>query len=464
MYDLLQEYFHTDHGEIERHALILLPQTPDINMKYLLQQYQNKLFYFEGDPLKEIDLNRCQFTYASTIIILCNKQTDDSSAEDSKTILQALAIRKQFKIEEGNNQVQQDNESKMLIQLLRPESELHFSLSISRNKNIDQILCIDELKLSLLAKSCLCQGIIVLISNLIMTSNIDLTDGIVENHKWLEEYTKGKGYEIYKVTLESFRGENYDDIVKLIYDEKSVILFGINLEEKTDLQTLILLNPSGFILPVSNDLNVFGYLLAEDKSMADEVINWGQSRKLNGSWPRKTTVLNFDSRINEKKNRIHSDVSIKLIEHESNSHDEREINDFYASSDVISMSYICHITTEAIDKSTVICDSIENKLVALEHIIICGICQNFIDFVKPLRAKHLPKSKCPAIVILCKDIPDDKLWSTIAFFEQIYIVQGDPMRKEDLQRAGIKNATKVVILSPSIEEIFKNQLKDSDQK
>lgn len=455
MYDLLQEYFHPDHGENERHALILLPQTPDINMKYLLQKYQNKLFYFEGEPLKEIDLKRCQFTGASTIIILCNKQTDDSSAEDSKTILQAMAIKKLFSLDEKRKE-NENVETKMLIQLLRPESELHYSLSISRDKNIDQILCIDELKLSLLAKSCLCQGIIALISNLIMTSNIDLNENFIKSHKWLEVYTKGKDYEIYKVSLESFRGEVFESIVSDIYNEKEVILFGLAIEDKIELNTLVLLNPTGFSLPLQNEINIFGYLLAKDKSTADDVIFWGHKRKSEMVSIKKVNETTINQ--NDKKTKASLfNSQLDLNKEEVHSNDEREINDLYTSSDVISISYLCHITTEAIDKSTVICDTIENKLVALEHIIICGICQNFIDFVKPLRAKHLPKSKCPTIVILTKDIPDDKIWSTIAFFEQIYIVQGDPMNKEDLQRAGIKNAIKVVILSPSLDEIFKSK-------
>lgn len=98
-------------------------------------------------------------------------------------------------------------------------------------------------------------------------------------------------------------------------------------------------------------------------------------------------------------------------------------------------------------------DNIDSMLIARDHIIICGISQNSIDFIKPLRAKHLPKSSCPTIVILCKEIPDDKIWNTIAFFDQIYLVQGDPMSKTDLYRAGIKHAKKVVILAPSIQEI-----------
>ena len=64
-----------------------------------------------------------------------------------------------------------------------------------------------------------------------------------------------------------------------------------------------------------------------------------------------------------------------------------------------------------------------------------------------MRAKNLPKSELPTIVILSKELPDDKIWNSIAFFEQIYLVQGD------LKRAGIKHAKRVVILAPSIHEI-----------
>jgi hypothetical protein len=229
--DLLQEYFHPDHNENERHALVLMPNQPDADMKSLLQEYQNKLYYFEGDPLKESDLKRCQFKDASTIILLCNKQTDDSAAEDSKTILQAMAIRKHLLLDEENKKSKKLlNDTKMLIQLLRPESELHFALSISKKSSHDQILCIDELKLSLLAKSCLCNGIIALISNLIMTSNLEnINPKLLENNKWLDEYKRGKSYEIYEISLECMRGLRFMDIVEMIYNEKNLILFGITV-------------------------------------------------------------------------------------------------------------------------------------------------------------------------------------------------------------------------------------------
>lgn len=48
-------------------------------------------------------------------------------------------------------------------------------------------------------------------------------------------------------------------------------------------------------------------------------------------------------------------------------------------------------------------------MIAKGHIIVYGICQNFLDYVKPLIVKYLPKQKSLTIVILSKGISDDKL-------------------------------------------------------
>jgi hypothetical protein len=57
------------------------------------------------------------------------------------------------------------------MQLHKPESITHYELSLTKDeiKN-DQIICIESMKLSLLAKSCLCPGLVALITNLIKSS------------------------------------------------------------------------------------------------------------------------------------------------------------------------------------------------------------------------------------------------------------------------------------------------------
>lgn len=485
---LLKEYFHPDHGENERHALILMPQSPDNNMKSLLQDYPNKLFYLEGDPLKLNDLQRCQFKKASMIMLLCNKQTNDSSAEDSKTIIMAMAIKKFFSLDnrgefneiyqnqapnalyQTNKLRYQDREntlknfnmnkpsdylnnkeeekedtisSRLIIQLLRPESEHHFALSVSDKKANDQIVCIDELKISLLAKSCMCRGIISLISNLVITNNFDEEiEKQLGKSQWIEEYKNGKDYEIYKIPLEHLRGYRFSVVADKIYNEKNTIIFGLNIENKSTNINEVLLSPMDFILPIKKDVNVYGYILAKDQGDADEITYWEKTIKKN--------VLTNSEKEEIVSPKITKDTEeSEIIENEEEKFKDKE----NITADVISLGKICHITTEHIDKNNVTIESIDKMLVAKDHIIICGICHNLRDFIKPLRAKKLPKNILPTIVILSKELPDDKLWNTIAYFEQIYLVQGDAMKKSDLKRAGIRNAKRVVILAPSINEI-----------
>ena len=67
----------------------------------------------------------------------------------------------------------------------------------------DQILCIESVKLSLLAKSCLCPGLITLVTNLIKSS-ADPAESVADKQKdpnfvWLWDYWNGKKFEIYRV-------------------------------------------------------------------------------------------------------------------------------------------------------------------------------------------------------------------------------------------------------------------------
>ena len=96
------------------------------------------------------------------------------------------------------------------MQLLKPESITHYELSLNKEdiKN-DQIVCIESMKLSLLAKSCLCPGLVALITNLIKSSKSP-PKGFEEQRmeqedmselRWLHEYWQGKKYEIYRIEI-----------------------------------------------------------------------------------------------------------------------------------------------------------------------------------------------------------------------------------------------------------------------
>ena len=430
---LLQEYFHVDHGQNEKHALILNNQTPDAEMKRLLNKYNNKLFFLEGDCLKLNDLERCMFRDAKMIMLLCNKQTDDPYTEDSKTIMQAMTIKKFLVKNKGNFSY----ENRLLIQLVRPESEHHFELSNNNNK--DQILCIDELKLSLLSKSCLCKGIITLISNLITTNrSLDeknvMLNHILKENDWMKNYLEGMEFEIYKISIDNKRGFSFNEIAEKIFDLYNLILIGINIENINSKENIVLLNPD-FIFPDDKSVTIYGYIIAKDITEANKIMI-------------DFSKISLEKKKQKKNKNDDDEINIKINKKNSLLNTNKFLND------KIILSHYYHIINEPILKENAIYQTLQNKLIIKKgHIIICGICQNLIDFIKPLRAKCLKKIDCPSIVILSKELPDDKIWNSMSLFDEIFLIQGDPMNKKDLIRAGIQTAGKVIILSPSINEI-----------
>ena len=386
---LLQEYFHPDHGSNERHALVLLPQQPDTHMKKLFQIYPNKLFYFEGDISNENDLEKCQYKKASMMILLCNKQCDNPLAEDSKTVIQVMSIKKYFsrkKIQTLGDRIKNSDYNRLVIQLMRPESEHHYEVSVSSKakvNNNDQILCIDEIKLALLSKSCLCKGLISLLSNIITTNSAESSDKnllkLQEKHKWIGEYIKGKDYEIYRICLDSQREHSFKSIVSKIYKSNGIILFGLKIEAILSGNSIVLLSPTEYILPFDKTVVYYGYVLAKnqiDALAAQEYME--RHHKMKNEFSQDL----LDQNPNKK-------VILPSIDEDEDINDTKR-EDYLNEKIFIASTY--HVTTSQISKESAICNTLQNKLLIKKgHIIICGMCQNLFDFIKPLRAKHIPK-------------------------------------------------------------------------
>ena len=82
-------------------------------------------------------------------------------------------------------------------QLVNPMSKVHESWA-----EWNYVVCIDELKMNILAKSCLCPGFSTLIANLITSSSdYDVASLGSMEKEWVEEYLDGYGQEVYVVPL-----------------------------------------------------------------------------------------------------------------------------------------------------------------------------------------------------------------------------------------------------------------------
>ena len=80
------------------------------------------------------------------------------------------------------------------------------------------------------------------------------------------------------------------------------------------------------------------------------------------------------------------------------------------------------------------------------HIVICGIHQELVNFILPLRNKYLPERLLKWIVILSPFLPQE-IHETLCKFPKIIYIKGDPLDPDNLFRVNIASADIAVILS-----------------
>ena len=83
-----------------------------------------------------------------------------------------------------------------------------------------------------------------------------------------------------------------------------------------------------------------------------------------------------------------------------------------------------------------------------QHIVICGMHQEIIHFILPLRNKYLPEKLLKWIVILAPFLPQE-IHQALCKFPKIIFIKGDPLFPENLFRANIVSADIAVILNSS---------------
>jgi hypothetical protein len=263
------ELFHPDHGTQDKNAVIIQNTLPNQDMKVFLHAgtYEVSLKYLQGDPIFEKDLARCDVLNSKACVIMTNKYTDDPHSIDHHNILLSLSIKKYFLYNNRNSQ--------LFIQLIKPENKIHYQSglqSLSKNHfNFDQVIIIEEIKMNLLSKSCLIPGIITMTSNLVMSAGSQSED---VNSVWVEEYTEGRGHEIYRTLLnDSFKNKTFSKVSSEIYQEYEAIVFALEIEIEG--KTIIRLNPGTFnIEKLSNerdDVKIYIYIICSDKQVADRV-------------------------------------------------------------------------------------------------------------------------------------------------------------------------------------------------
>lgn len=222
--EFFTEFYHPDRfvcntggaaDSIKIPCVIMSPQEPSEELRALLVNpaLQGQVKYVKGSIMNDDDLYRVAADEARACFVLSDKISRNSKKEDSSTVLRSLIIENfnpstccRMLYEIFNMLI----DLMTFIQILREDNSSYLNQA-----NVDQVLCIDRMKMSILGKSCIYPGTSTLISNMFRSSSYCGTDSCA----WRAEYLRGKSHEIYTTTLPRLlNGCTYIQAVEIVYN------------------------------------------------------------------------------------------------------------------------------------------------------------------------------------------------------------------------------------------------------
>lgn len=126
-----------------------------MDLEALFKRNFTQVKFLQGTVMDPKDLERFKIRTADACIILANKECPDPDCEDADNIMRVISIKNCCPT------------VKIIIQLLQYHNKMYLLNIPSWNwKQGDDAVCIAELKLGLIAQSCLAPGFSSMMSNM----------------------------------------------------------------------------------------------------------------------------------------------------------------------------------------------------------------------------------------------------------------------------------------------------------
>ena len=495
--DFLKDFLHTDRGDYQTHVLFLHKERPDNDLKNVLRSYYTRVQYLVGSVLNSHDLKKARIFKSSAVFILANKHTNAPSEEDHANLLRVVSVKNTTK------------EIPIIIQLLHSFSKKQVINIEGWEDGRDIALCLSELKLGLLAQSCLCPGFSTLIANLFSVST-----SITAGDAWKEHYIRGAANEVYSSPFsESFEGKTFHEAAYICYNELNLVLLALECigpgYHKYYVNPSPLNTPDLKIVPSS----MLGYFIGQDQRHVSAVSTYCDccpgSKHISGreavmnipliSHLRKnigkseldvpmedmhevpcvvkldvndttlaeeigTSSLNKSEETLSKKKLLRKKTSIYLTVPDKTKHTwRRSVQSSYdlsSSEDEegeMFQLYVCkpnrleasllNPDMSANDKSFRPQGNIK------DHIVLCIFADSnspllgLHNFLTPLRGTHFQFDNIKPVVIVSEKHFIEKEWKIIRNIPKVYLVIGSPLRWANLRAANVTECSVCVILS-----------------
>ena len=439
--DFLNDFLHTDRGDSKTHVLFMHTERPDDDLRKIIRSYYTRVQYVVGSVLRSDDLTKVKIRDCAAVFILAEKHSDCPEREDRENLLRLVAIKNTF------------TNIPVVIQVLLSSSAGQVS-NIPHTES-DTVVCLNELKLGLLAQSCLCPGLSTLISNLFKASEAALDAG----QDWQRLYQQGVSHEVYLSCFSSaFENMTFYEAAQYCYEKLGLILLAI--EDRSSGQLYISPSSQGSHHlqlrasdPSQSETLMLGYFIGEDQTDVDRV-----------SW------------FEETQDEVDSVTGISFLFPKQSPPNKRKLSTFSLTCSMqsctsfsclkLKSNYLYQLDTPlSMDQ----CILNSNSPPLTNHILLCIFSDNsssplyLCNFLESLRRKTTAREQLMSVVVVSQRKFLEKEWPYISSFPDVFIVPGCPLQMETLSRAQIKSCQVCVILTASTQGELKDPLmRDKD--
>ncbi|CAM9604592.1 unnamed protein product [Pylaiella littoralis] len=266
------EFFDKDQtaSNVSVWVVIMANTPPSEEISALCRQpkYRSRVVYFRGSVTNPRDMAAVCAEYADCIFLFPSSPLDgDIRAAEERTHLAAKAVRRYIDRTPVDEQLM--DQVKVLSQTGNPQrtvvtvDDLH-SKDQLMGFGIDHVICLNELKLSMLASATLCPAFLPFVANCVRSCENSLQASstkarghlngrhLKEDSKegqegaeaqagdWLDDYTAGTDFEIYSVPLEvisedsSLWNMSFSRAARTMYDESQGKMVMLAVVEHVD--------------------------------------------------------------------------------------------------------------------------------------------------------------------------------------------------------------------------------------
>ncbi|CAH1783284.1 unnamed protein product [Owenia fusiformis] len=430
----LREFLHKDRERTTNNIVFLAEEYPDVEMKALLKSQYAHTKYFQGSPTNPIDLERVKIHDAEVCIVLTDLNNPEPIPVDAETMMCVTTLKDYY------------GHIRTIVVLRQYDNKKYIQSIPNWNPQRDQVICLGEIQMTLLANSCEAPGFSTLMTNLFMAVGIEQSD---EYPMWKNHYILGAGMEIYVVPFsETFINMAFPEAASISYQNLGLVVMGINYITD-DASRQILLNP-GPDVRVGVGSNAI--VLANSSDEAKRLSSYGSEVAI-GSF----SVSGYDPPVTAGEVELkEAHVPIKRSSTYTKLRDEGKSK---TSDD--QTQYITDVTGEyhwsparSMEDADLGTNNNNTENSALRnHAVLCILstknCDQtgLVNFVKTFRTTHFNRHELVPIVIVGDGEYLLEEWDAVKYFPEVYVIRGSPLSRSNMRMANLKHCKMCTILS-----------------